>query len=418
MLWSCKPNSDPLLPGLLELNVQVTAFQDFALYPRLIVGPVLKNITINWRGNMIQGFLGARSIADNMASVIQPAFSAITCFKIVYHDDHVNDSGIDCGVEPDVMLLYRNLSSLQHFAARATYITSSVLIHLASLPGLKKLTICIHAEELAKFNEAISPDREVFPSLVELSIETEGLTHVQELLARPGFSDFRTLTVAQNDAHDIWEVEPFLAVLARHAKLERIELFEPDFWGLPPLGLSQVTERALTPLLSLPITILEIRLGGMVSLDDEFLARMAKAWPRLEVLELYERTMGTPPKATIHGFFTLVTSCPNLKRLSLRFNALNNILGGLPPLEDTIPCSTLEVLDVCTSPVETESELVSVIEAIFPNLQQFHFGWFYDDIMGNTIAPDPEVPEDEMQYYEWWSEIKETCIIHRRTLSS
>lgn len=417
MLWSCKPRPGPLLPGLRELSIDVTAFQDSALYPRLVIGPVLKNLRISWGEDMEQGFLGKRAISSNMASIIQPASPAITSFKIMYCDAYFGDPGIDCGVEQaEVMLFYRSLCLLKHFRARATYITSSVFTHLASLPDLKKLAVCIHADELVKFNKAIPSDRVVFPGLTKLFIETESLTHVEGLLRRPGFLKLEKLKVAQTEIHDVWEVEPFLAVLARYTKLERIELWEPGFWEPSLLRLSKVTEGALTPLLSLPnLRELVINLGGAVLLNDDLLGRMAEAWPLLEILILSERTMSTRPEATIRSLFTFAASCPHLKRLCLRFNALDDILERLPPLEDAIPCVTMKYLNICTSPVETCDEVVIFLEVLFPNLKNLDHGGFYTDMFGNPMMPDPEIPLEEFAIYELWGEIEAAWNARRRS---
>ncbi|KAG1738772.1 hypothetical protein EDB19DRAFT_883075 [Suillus lakei] len=57
-------------------------------------------------------------------------------------------------------------------------------------------------------------------------------------------------------------------------------------------------------------------------LDEDVLGSIVMSWPRLECLDL--RTAyywQTPPKVTFQGLVALLSSCPNLRRLGLLFNA-------------------------------------------------------------------------------------------------
>jgi hypothetical protein len=298
MLWSCKPRSGPLLPGILYLKFHITAFQDSALYPRLIIGPVLKQLNIWWYDGIDTGHLGTLYIASNILSTLGPVFSTLTSFNLTYASQYTCDGAMDGGIEPETMLLYCSLCSLQTSEARATHITSGVLSYLKYLPNIKKLHICIHTDELIKFNEATLLDQVVFPSLTELWIETERFIHVQKLLNRPGYQ-LRKLRVAQGRDHGAKEVELFLAMLKRHSQMEVIELVEPEDRMPSFLEVVSMTERAIIPSISLLyLVVLDINLGGAVQLNDGILGKIAKAWPHLENLKLYEHTTDIPPETT------------------------------------------------------------------------------------------------------------------------
>jgi hypothetical protein len=185
-----------------------------------------------------------------MLSTLGPVFSTLTLFNLTYSGQYTCDGAMDGGIEPESMLLYRSLCSLQNFEARATHITSGVLSYLTSLPNIKKLHICIHTDELSKFNEATPLHQVVFLSLAELWIETERFIHVQKLLNRPGYQ-LRNLRVAQGRDHGAKEVELFLAMPKRNSQMEVIELVEPEDQMPSFLEVVSITERAIISLLSL-----------------------------------------------------------------------------------------------------------------------------------------------------------------------
>ncbi|KAG0695997.1 hypothetical protein DFH29DRAFT_764323, partial [Suillus ampliporus] len=91
------------------------------------------------------------------------------------------------------------------------------------------------------------------------------------------------------------------------------------------------------------------------------------SWPRLECLRLGTRyCWSTPPKITLRGIVTLLSSCPKLRGLGLVFDATT-----VDPLTDEKlgggVCNTnITSFDVGSSPIERPLQVAVALSAILP----------------------------------------------------
>ncbi|KAF8130940.1 hypothetical protein K438DRAFT_1532978, partial [Mycena galopus ATCC 62051] len=104
-------------------------------------------------------------------------------------------------------------------------------------------------------------------------------------------------------------------------------------------------------------------------IDDAMAWDIARAWPRAERLNLTAATdVRHPPRVTLLGLNAFATHCPELRFLTITFDA-----SIVPPFGDnsaeTIRAQlSLEYLDATRSPIIDSSAVARFLIALFPNL--------------------------------------------------
>ncbi|GLB39753.1 hypothetical protein LshimejAT787_0702630 [Lyophyllum shimeji] len=112
---------------------------------------------------------------------------------------------------------------------------------------------------------------------------------------------------------------------------------------------------------------LRIGLDTAFEIDDHDLLRLGMAWPKLQILELKDRTILSVPKITLAGVFRFVASCPDLEELTLRLNAFGDIaicarLGAIRPH------LCLRKFNHCRSSIKDPIQVAAILAFMFPNL--------------------------------------------------
>jgi hypothetical protein len=108
----------------------------------------------------------------------------------------------------------------------------------------------------------------------------------------------------------------------------------------------------------------KFNIGHIIEMDDGVLREISSSWSKLKVLSLEERAMNSEPHTTFPGIVSLIKSCPLLEHLSLRFDGYS--IESLTQ----ISCTTLQSLDICTSPTGPTSHNVGEIFAkLFPKIR-------------------------------------------------
>ncbi|OAX34631.1 hypothetical protein K503DRAFT_774358 [Rhizopogon vinicolor AM-OR11-026] len=184
-------------------------------------------------------------------------------------------------------------------------------------------------------------------------------------------------------------VENVLRKLSDHALcdgLEVIQLHTPK-----SVGHNHYTFHTSTLTIFLRIFTALLRFSGlkrihlstfcMSWLDDGALGSIVKSLPHLEELVIGTRYFWlTPPKITLKGIVTVLSSCPNLRVLGLVFDATK--LG--PPtqmLGDGVCNTNITSLRVGFSPIEQTPGVAVALWEILPCLSEIHLEF-------DTHAPD------------------------------
>ena len=84
---------------------------------------------------------------------------------------------------------------------------------------------------------------------------------------------------------------------------------------------TQVGPDTIAPLFQLDLEVLKLEPGAPIDIDDEFVARIARAWPHLHMLELNAdwRRYGAP-RVTLMGLIPLAEHCPGITALAIPFD--------------------------------------------------------------------------------------------------
>ncbi|KAG1770360.1 hypothetical protein EV702DRAFT_1139094 [Suillus placidus] len=158
----------------------------------------------------------------------------------------------------------------------------------------------------------------------------------------------------------------FLAILQERCDNDKLESFSLILPGKKFMSLSNFT--SLHAFRNL--TQLDIGEGCKISMSDEELCQLVRAWPKLQVLKLNGYNNTTTILPTFHGLIELLRLCPALTSLSLVIDAteLDGIDlkcpgGGL--------CNKhLKYLALGTSPVVSLVEVAVILSGLFPRLEK------------------------------------------------
>ncbi|KAI0372287.1 hypothetical protein BV20DRAFT_1051028 [Pilatotrama ljubarskyi] len=203
------------------------------------------------------------------------------------------------------------------------------ILHLSSLNSLQRVSICTDPDTTLQIvEEAKELTGTLFPSLKLLSLRCKTLDLCERLLGTIRSPYLDTLTCGFLTPPTAQCLQDFFTRLASSplfgSKLSNIHLIAQ---GTSPRGspTHRVTPATLEPLLRLNMTALQLEPGGPIDIDDAFLERAARAWPRLRVLELGAQWRRYPPpgqavRVTLRGLLPLAMHCPDLVILGLTFD--------------------------------------------------------------------------------------------------
>jgi hypothetical protein len=116
------------------------------------------------------------------------------------------------------------------------------------------------------------------------------------------------------------------------------------------------------------LKIVEFAQFCMSLLDDDAIGSIVRSWPCLEQLELgTNHSWKTQPRMTFQGLVTVISSCPNLRKLGLVFDATKVD----PEKSGAEVCNTnITTLCVGFSPIEQTPEVAIALSAILPCLTE------------------------------------------------
>ncbi|CDO69857.1 hypothetical protein BN946_scf184884.g16 [Trametes cinnabarina] len=200
------------------------------------------------------------------------------------------------------------------------------IAHLSKMHSLQE--VAIRADQkitsrIAELANARGPS--FFSSLNALVLHMESLELCKEWLEIIGAPTVNSLTLTVDQVPTAKEFTTFLVHLVevRQGTLNKLR-----FVSMTPCprGSSRHTVMPITlePLLRLNITHLQLEPGMPIQIDDTFIERMARAWPRLQTLELnaeWRRYSEQPPLVTVPGLLPLTDHCPKLTSLAITFNS-------------------------------------------------------------------------------------------------
>ncbi|KAH7923910.1 hypothetical protein BV22DRAFT_552285 [Leucogyrophana mollusca] len=139
-------------------------------------------------------------------------------------------------------------------------------------------------------------------------------------------------------------------------------------------NIPQSTLRLLLPFSNLRHLDLGIK---ALSINDDIIHDMAKAWPRLQQLCIWGRVPSHTAIPTLGGLVPLAIHCPYLSSLTLKINAVDVVSPtALPstPSESTVlsneqrPAQTMEFTVDAQSPITDPAKVADFLLSIFPKV--------------------------------------------------
>ncbi|KAI0754815.1 hypothetical protein C8Q80DRAFT_1095709 [Daedaleopsis nitida] len=200
--------------------------------------------------------------------------------------------------------------------------TLATVSHLSTLNNLQQVSIRANAETSRGLLElAQTRGGQFFPALQFFSLYTDTLTVCEawlRTLRHPGISNLTFTVNTPPPSAALCEFFVKLAQHSAHGNLRDLRFVSTTPCAANEHGLHLVHPDTLSPLLQLNLKSLKLEPGGPIQLDDDFVARMARAWPELRILELNaEWRRYVVPQVTLAGLIPLARHCPDVQLLAL-----------------------------------------------------------------------------------------------------
>jgi len=259
--------------------------------------------------------------------------------------------------------------------------------HLMDLPYLLKLSFY----SFEAIPQRVS-DAPTFHALRDLRVEATLAEKVIELLSCMTSCQLRGISLAFNDGltpPGTWSrLCSTIGTHISHSSLQsvRLENHRPKAVEVDQSELLEFD--MIRPLLSLSnIRNLTLVIPVGLDLDDAGFEELARAFPRLENLDLsHAIPFHLRPRATLGGLYAFAQYCPNISDLIVSIDASN--VDNFPPLarpSDSPVCLAFE-----RSPIQDAQWVGSKLSAMFSNIRSLHG---FDDA-GSHSDPEQDDWED------------------------
>ncbi|KAJ7513095.1 hypothetical protein B0H11DRAFT_2303294 [Mycena galericulata] len=305
---------------------------------------------------------------------------------------------------PNLKTVSIGLHPIFLFADFGRYNTNNrALEHLGGLPSLKALRVLgLPAMPLVDPRE----NPRTFQALCTLEIgdsDMAAITRFLGLCERISLSSFSVSFYHYLTAAEMQDLcGSFLSALS-HPSLTALTLENNFDYGVSDPATYLVQSRTVRLLFAfINMTSLTFTSPVGIDLDDAAVSDLARAWPRLECLDLSSYFCSpTPPRLTLNCLHHFVRHCPRLEKLSLTLD------GTVSPTMETHTAShcqrALITLDVQYSPISKPISLSAApfLLALFPDIQHVLTARENED---NT-TPDPDY-DAAIMFHGLWKEVE------------
>ncbi|KIJ62013.1 hypothetical protein HYDPIDRAFT_30833 [Hydnomerulius pinastri MD-312] len=395
-----------LLPNLRRLRFLCRENAAMA-YIRPLLTPTITHLDVSFGvgyGSVVLDFLqGYHTLCPNLTSIrfhyqgMNTKISTAICRA-------QSLESIDCGLIDDTALTHiaRSLT-LKKFSTQLYHIDSHRILR-----------------DIARDN---SPDLPPFRNVKVINLHLGDLSFIIPFL-KPHHQSFTDVSLTFFVTPTTAILHSFFSALGsstRQGSVRRVHLLQvhqseldrrwvrPDHW-------QPLTYDSLCPLQSFTcLRELVLELDNPVSLEEENLMMLARAWPRLEVLQVNYRSgwrvdSSTDP-VTLNGLVSLLRLCPMLCTLGLSFDAREVPLPSLDPLASTLQVpvppsepseasaqqglwgirnTRLKILNVSDSPIKDPTSVARFLAEVFPSLIEVGIRNFHGAVDPSTSGVNRE----------------------------
>jgi hypothetical protein len=291
----------------------------------------------------------------------------------------------------------RPISQLHHLHTLSIWDAGSeVAEHVLKLRAMQSLSLDLRAS--LAWNEAPRFQFPGFDDLKLFKLSTATIEHasnvfrsLQVVKSKQINIDVSSHNIDETDAglilfssNEIATIFSFLILVRERCDHDKLERFSFR------IGYSKVLRTALvdfTPLCTFPnLTHLLIE-GGQLLMSDETLCRLARAWPKLQVLKMnsFIITGSTTEVPSFNGLINLLWCCPALTSLALVIDTTKSDGIDLKCPGGGRCNKRLAFLNLGNSPINNPVDVALIISGLFPYLKQVDLACWERPPM-NTVA--------------------------------
>ncbi|KAG0698616.1 hypothetical protein DFH29DRAFT_1081724 [Suillus ampliporus] len=261
------------------------------------------------------------------------------------------------------------ISQLHHLHTLTVWDPGNIGIqHVMQLPALHPLSLDLRASSWERRSHLQFPG---FHDFHFLGLSVNAFKRASDFLTSLRSKEFRldySTEAAQSHAGGSAMLSQFFALLQERCDNDALECFSLIAFSMKIHTKSGV----FTPLHAFRnLTRLLIKMGCVMSISDEELCQLVRAWPKLKSLKIScFVTIGTTTVPTFHGLISLLRLCPELISLVLVIDTTK-----LEGIDLKCPGSgsrnkNLKSLTLGNSSIESPLNVALVLSDLFPNLEQ------------------------------------------------
>ncbi|KAH7917415.1 hypothetical protein BV22DRAFT_1100914 [Leucogyrophana mollusca] len=342
------PANSTMFPKLVHLNCGPEAPVEFLLH---LIKPILISLSLRFKsGNAI--------FSDILLSL--PSKCPNT------RNLKISRSGprIDEDTTKSILDVVCALPRLQVLWSVEIVLSEKTLSHLAYLPSMTLLEARIPAYPLKEFQKGSG----AFRALRRLHLSSLTLGSCIQVLESVASSCISDIHLFVDDGSRDDDLQKAFSLLSAFQNITHLVIIEHARKPSAVPNNYIIDLDMLSPLLRLcNLEHLRLCTQSIFCLDDKDVEKMAFAWPRLELLDLWRKGgWRSGSQITLPGLIPLLQCCPNLQYLGIVVNA-------------TTPTAVHSAYDVCTtskislsvgdSPIDNPTEVADFLRRIMPNVQ-------------------------------------------------
>ncbi|KAJ7089116.1 hypothetical protein C8R44DRAFT_990936 [Mycena epipterygia] len=299
-----------------------------------------------------------------------------------------------------ISLFVRSLQCLESLSVNV--LDTEALEHICRLPSLTSLNLAA----LSASSVFTPTDTQSFLSLSTLNLgssEIEPTLRFLGGLKQIPLTSFNVLFPDFSTAAEIHDLYTAVAAAFSPSSLTDLALDHDSNFDAPDAATYAVQSRSVRILFPfVNLTSISILSPIEIDLDNATVADLARAWPRIESLDMSSYFCTSPrPRPTLESLHSFAIHCPHLKRLAMTldctvvpksdFGATNRVCQ-----------QRLRTLDVDHSSISTAIGVARFLSGIFPNLR---------DILTQDVAQDhedlDEVERQAIEFHFLWNQVEE-----------
>ncbi|KAJ7455840.1 hypothetical protein FB451DRAFT_1143740 [Mycena latifolia] len=343
-------------------------------------------------------FTASCAPAISFLTTAAPSYSALKTIAI-----RSNRSAVSVAETKAVSVFLRSLTCVGTLSVDS--IDEAGLKHICGLPTVTVLRLGT-LPTLSTFNagpdiRALADLRRLYLAYAEIGVTTRFLGWCKEMPLISLDLEFTTFLTGQ-ETHNLFDA---LSASVLHSSLTEISVINEYEDRNPAHDPNHIVHsQSVRPLFSFSnLTSVLILTAVGIDLDNATVSTLARAWPRLECLELssyYQYSPAGRPRATLECLRSFAAWCPRLAKLSMTLDGT-----AIPSLESgssRVLHSVLGCLHVEHSPISTPLSVARFLSGIFTALKDIR-----SSAEDNESEFEDELTEQSAAIrYDRWKEVE------------